>query len=120
MKMTERETKDMAALDALFADVRDAEVPEVSDGVMARILADADAALALPALRSPRAGWRDWVTALGGWPAMGGLMAAGVAGLWIGVAPTGTVSDVMAGVLGETVAFEVFPDADIFGLEAEG
>jgi len=27
---------------------------------------------------------------------------------------------VMAGFVGDAVAFEVFPDADMFGLEAEG
>jgi hypothetical protein len=121
MMMTDRETKEMAELDALLGDMRKRADPEVSDGLMARILADADSVRTAGHVTQPtQLSWRDWISALGGWPAMGGLVAAGVAGLWIGAAPIGTVTDVMAGVFGETVSVELFPDVDLFELEAEG
>lgn len=40
------------------------------------------------------------VVAIGGWPALGGLVAASAAGLWVGIAPPDFVPDpgVMAGI----------------------
>lgn len=51
-----------------------------------RVLSDGLAVQA--GLRPPRrAGWRDWVDLLGGWPALGGMATACAVGLWIGLAP---------------------------------
>lgn len=118
--MTDHEAKDMAALDALFDEIREAGAPEVSDALMARVLADAEDTGVVAQDLAARAGWRDWIAVLGGWPAMGGLVAAGVTGLWIGAAPTGMVSDVMTDMLGETLTVDLLPQLDDFGLEAEG
>ena len=121
MEMSEQDKIDMAALDAFLDQAKHAPVPEISQAAMARILDDAQRHLPGPvAYEMPKPGWRDWIAALGGWPAMSGLMAAGVAGLWIGVAPSETMSDVMAGMMGESVSVSLFPEADIFDLEFEG
>jgi hypothetical protein len=92
-------------LEALFAEARALRTEPGSD-LTARILADAQAvagerrAPARPAPSLPRAGWRDWPAGLGGWPAMGGLAASTVAGLWIGWAPPAALADAAQGLAG--------------------
>ena len=51
----------------------------------ARILADAESVLAQRP--SPRGFWAAVSDLIGGWPAAAGLAAAGLCGVWIGVAP---------------------------------
>jgi hypothetical protein len=78
-------------LDAFFAaGVEDAPAP--SQALMSSVLADAmatqaafqtSAAPAAPALGF----WAAMGVAIGGWPAVTGLAAATVAGVWIGVSP---------------------------------
>lgn len=102
MSMAEAHHED---LEPWFAAAR-AQAPQPGAGLMARLMADADAVAAarpapvasggasrLPALpaapaRSParRRGRSRLVSGLGGWKAVAGLMAAGVAGVWIGLA----------------------------------
>lgn len=72
-----------------------------SDGLMARVLADAEAVqdelqpgADTPALQPGV--WAGLVAALGGWPAMAGLATATVAGLWFGAASP----DLLDGVIG--------------------
>lgn len=117
MTMAEPTKAEMAALDALLADVADAPEVAPSDDLMARILADAEAAqgLAVPVLL--RVGWRNWLAALGGWPALGGMAVAGVAGLWLGVAPPAAVDQLVAELLGETVSVDLLGLTDPFELE---
>lgn len=72
--------------------------PEPSPDLLARVLADAGRAQADQAARViPRpsarvARWRQFVDVLGGWPAMAGLVSAGVAGLWLGINPPDMLS----------------------------
>lgn len=87
---------------------------------MARIVADADRFM--PA--GPVAGgavaatrWRDVLALLGGWPAVGGVVAAGVAGLWIGVAPPQLIDEAVSGLFGGTVAVDLTGLGDTFGVE---
>lgn len=71
---------------------------------MARVMADAARAMprqAVPAAPQPGR-FASWLQALGGWPTMGGLVAAGVAGLWIGVAPPASLENLAADMLGTT------------------
>jgi len=84
-----------------------ASPPIMPQGLLARIQADAAAAQPKPAAR-----WRDWVKALGGVPALGGLMTATCVGVWIGIAPPEQLPDMGGFVLGyetndnsETAAF---------------
>lgn len=37
--------------------------------------------------------WRQFAAAVGGWPALGGMAAASLAGLWIGLAPPSFLPD---------------------------
>ncbi|WP_224825847.1 hypothetical protein [Cognatishimia sp. MH4019] len=74
-------------LEGFFEAARD-DAPQPSDILQARILADADAALAAnapPVRRRNRL--RDVLQGLGGWPAMAGLVTATMAGVWIGISP---------------------------------
>jgi len=87
-----KDQDDIRALDACFKAARAAPL-EPSDALLARVLADAEAVqsdMQHPCAHAPRArGSRllQAVRALGGWPAMGGLAAATVAGIWIGFSP---------------------------------
>ncbi len=114
----------MIALDALFAEVRDV-APVPGDDLMTRILADAAIAMRPVAAQMPtpgvapqpvRSGWRGTLAAIGGWPALGGMALATMAGVWIGVAPPDSLTTLASGVWGETVALQLYPDDDPFGL----
>lgn len=78
--------KDMD-LDDLFAMARD-ERPEMPAGLQSAILADAAAVQAgwtAPQPEPLRGGfWLQLRQAVGGWPSLGGMVAASAAGLWIG------------------------------------
>ncbi|TNF23246.1 MAG: hypothetical protein EP318_00725 [Rhodobacteraceae bacterium] len=102
--MSEKDREE-AFLDALLDDerrLRSGADPEVPAGLMARVLADAERvqagfvtqALPQPA---PRAGlWAQIGAVLGGWPALAGLAAASVCGLWLGLNPPQGLSDTAA------------------------
>jgi hypothetical protein len=102
-------------LDRLF-DLARGVAPPVSDDLMARILADADAALmpgpVVATLAPVPGGWRGWVAAIGGWPAMGGLALATVVGVAIGINPPSGLSSITSGLLGETLELQLSADAD--------
>lgn len=73
-------------LDDLLDEVGRGAVPDVSDDLLARVMADAEAVLPPPGgmlVRVPL--WRQVVGALGGWGSVGGLVAAGVTGLAVGL-----------------------------------
>ncbi|MEM6594993.1 MAG: hypothetical protein AAF672_09390 [Pseudomonadota bacterium] len=87
--MTKRDDISELDLDALFAEAKAAPAPS-SEQLQARIIADAAAlqpqsapVLAGPARRRPLATLLD---AIGGWPAIGGLVTAAAAGVYIGFA----------------------------------
>lgn len=87
------ERKENTGLDAFFAAASD-EPPMPSGDLMARIEAQALAEMPRAGLRVAEPGiWTQLLQALGGWPAMAGLAAACVAGVWIGaVSPEGLSS----------------------------
>lgn len=104
-KHTQEDGPSNDALDVFFDAARGAPEP-ASDALMARVMADAlavqTAAKAGPMLSERRhsgviAGL--WA-ALGGWPALGGLATATLAGVWIGFSPDLGVGDAMANALG--------------------
>lgn len=105
MTMSERDREDRF-LDALLDEerrVRTGADPEVSVDLMARVLADAErvqagfATQAPPRAAPPRAGlWAQIGAVLGGWPAVTGLAAASVCGLWLGISPPQGLSDTAA------------------------
>ncbi|UYV36259.1 hypothetical protein N4R57_14685 [Rhodobacteraceae bacterium D3-12] len=115
------------ALDVFFDAARAA--PEAaSEALMARVMGDALAVQAAAAESAvPDRGRRlNIVTgmwaALGGWPALGGLATATLAGVWIGFSPNLGVSDAMANALGNNDASSyVFDLTSDFGFTfAEG
>ena len=91
------------------------------DALLARVLADADEVQAgfapVPTTR-PVTGslWERLRDGLGGWPAVSGLAAATVAGIWIGVAPPASVADVTATFFGEELTVPLV--ASDLGLDA--
>lgn len=112
MTMTERD------LDDLFASAR-AEHVAVSDALLARIVADADAVVAARAV-SARVTPEFWATlraCVGGWPGLGGMVAATLAGVWIGFAPPDAVAPLAASVWGETTTISLFSSDDVLGIE---
>ncbi len=81
-------------LETFFAAAR-ADPPAPAEALLARI-ADQGRALqprarprAAPVAPVPRGGFRSVLGSLGGWPVLGGLMTAGCAGLWLGLADAG-------------------------------
>jgi hypothetical protein len=110
-------------MDAIFAAAH-AHAPEPDADFLARVLADAEAVqdgfAAVPeparAQRAPACGLRGVFAALGGWPAVAGLGAAAVTGLWIGVAPPESLSTTAQMVWSDdvTLAFEPDLGTDLF------
>ncbi|TCO73982.1 hypothetical protein [Rhodovulum euryhalinum] len=94
-------------LEALFTAGR-ARRAEPSAALLARVMGDAMAeaeargapAPALVAAPRRRGGLAGLVAVLGGWPAMGGLVTAGMVGVWIGYAAPGGLDAVTAAMLG--------------------
>ena len=97
-------------LETLFAEARISAPPAPSAALMARVLDDAYAqqnlenpiatapgapATAQPVKKAQRV-WMALVAAVGGWPSLGGLAMAGVAGFFIGICAGPTI---MAGDL---------------------
>lgn len=94
--MTERHFSE-DDLDRLLAAER-AAAPDVPAALLSRILADAQAEQAAQMRATwrraaPRRGLVAVLRDLGGWPAMAGLAAATVAGLWIGISPPPALLD---------------------------
>jgi hypothetical protein len=91
--MTDEEKMNDGGLEELFEAAR-REPPAVTEALMQRVLADAASVQPAPTL----SGWRGWLRLLGGAPGLGGLIAAGVVGVWLGVSPPQAVPD-LAGLL---------------------
>ncbi|WP_299739354.1 hypothetical protein [uncultured Roseobacter sp.] len=98
MMMKQHDNKETVEVDALLKAARD-PVPDVPDGLMARVLADAAALqpTQMGVMREKPGLWMRWTDLLGGWQGMGGLVAATCAGVWIGLNPPAALPD--AGVL---------------------
>lgn len=101
-------------LDDLFAQAR-AQTPQPGDALMARVLADAAAQSAPGVRQATQPGfWARLSDTLGGWPALGGLAAATVAGVWVGIAPPASVEDLAASLIGDTVSVTLLSPDTIF------
>jgi hypothetical protein len=104
MSKTEHPMLDDTALDAFF-DAARAESPIPSEGLLARIMADAEAQAAAherPA-RAPQRARPGLIAAvvgvLGGWPALAGMVTATVAGVWLGFAAPDQLNTLAGGLL---------------------
>lgn len=105
MSKTEDRMIDDAGLEAFFTAAR-AEAPVPSESLMARIVADAEAetaaraaAKARPARQSRPGLLAVALGALGGWPALAGMVTATVAGVWFGFAAPDEVNALAGGLL---------------------
>jgi hypothetical protein len=112
MSTTDEDRRREAALDACIDAARDS-APVPSAALLARVLDAAEAEqdriaarhAAVP--RAPRAGlWARLRQGLGGYPALAGLAAAGVAGIWIGMA----LPALLPGTLPGDYVVDVAPD----------
>jgi len=104
-------------IDALFAQAR-TQSPGVPDDLMARVLADAaDMLVHSVAAPKPRI-WPAFLELIGGWPSVGGLAMAGVAGIWVGIAPPASVTTWAADLIGSPVSIDLLSDTS--GYFAEG
>lgn len=95
MKIMAETDRNMHELDLLLLAARQ-KGPDLPDGLEARILRDATRVQAgFTTQPRPSAGaiWRQLRTALGGWPALGGLIAACAAGVWLGITPPAMLPD---------------------------
>ena len=106
---------------------------QVPAALLARVMADADLILAeqqaarapqaSPVSQSWRAAWDGFVAMIGGPRALGGLTAAALTGLWIGVASghevasyLGVSSVVQSGALQALETVELMPEGDMFAM----
>ncbi len=119
MAMNERGDLTDDDLDDLFAEARGLE-PQPSGDLMARILADAAREMRGPVPMAPQApvrgGWREWIAALGGWPAAGALAFSTVAGIWIGISAPAGLSQLAPELWGEGVSVALGVDDDPLSL----
>ena len=98
-----------------FLDTAARSVP-VSDSLMHRVLADAER---IDRARRPASVWHQLREALGGWSGFGGLVAASLAGLWIGFAPPAMLPDPAAFLMGSDASVETdFWDTGVFDTAA--
>jgi len=124
MVMTDEKAKGLA-LDDFFAAARN-DLPEPSGAFLARVLHDAEAVqagFAAPAAPTPRMGLlARFADLVGGWPALGGMVTATLAGAWIGFVGVDRI-DALSGVYfasAETLGtVNLLPDGDLLALAAE-
>lgn len=114
-----------AAIELLLQQLRHAP-PEAGSDFLGRVLADAldeQAAVAMAprdAAAPAAAGWFARLLArFGGWGMAGGLVTAGLTGLWIGLAAPGLSSDLSGGLLGtslseDALSMSILPSYDSF------
>ncbi len=134
--MTQSDTTE-AMLERLFSQARaaDGHSGNIPSALMARVMADADMALAeraalgasderrvLPA-RGWRAAWRGFVATIGGPRALGGLTAAALTGIWIGAVSGSDVASYLGvgAVTGASVTqgletVELMPGEELFAM----
>lgn len=109
-------TPDPDRIDALLEEMAAVRSPDPSPDLMARVLADAEAHLPPPGgVRAAVPWWRQVLADIGGWGAVGGLAAATVAGLAIGL---GALDATGADALW-TLGYDGYYDSDL-GLDAFG
>ncbi len=102
------------ALDALFAEARRVDAaPELRVRVLADGLAVAgEAGKPANPRRRGSGGWLGWLDNMGGWPALSGVTAAGIAGLSLGLYAPEVVDLVLGGQLTTFMGGSVTPDMD--------
>ncbi|WP_068112929.1 hypothetical protein [Tropicimonas marinistellae] len=107
----------------VFFEASRVAAPDPSPEMLARVLADAYSAQDAIEIEAPatapetsrRAGLGGVFSAIGGWPAMAGLVTATAAGIWIGYNPPSTVDTLTQPLLGSVYNLTMdssLPDID--------
>lgn len=104
-------------LDHFFEGAR-AQRPAVPDDLMARVLADAASAQPRIAIAPQPKIWTAILDLIGGWPSVGGLAMAGVAGIWVGFAPPTSVAYWTEDLIGSSVSIDLLSDTTDFFSES--
>lgn len=121
MNKSGRDVDDLA-LESLF-DAARADPPRVPEVLMARVIADAQTFQPNIARTKWQGwqGWQGWLRAIGGLPALGGLVTATCVGFWLGVAPPEGLPDLAGQVLGQqdSTALETATALTGFGWDIE-
>ncbi|WP_122074183.1 hypothetical protein [Pseudophaeobacter sp. EL27] len=123
MSDTDKSLSEMDHLEDLFAAARSDPTP-VPQALQAAILADAqqiqnNRAMASDTSRAtgqsrqlPQRLWQQFISAVGGWPALGGLAAASLTGLWIGLAPPSFLPDPVESFASYSSGSQLITDLD--------
>lgn len=114
-------TTDEKLLEAAFAQARTPDTAP-SEGLMDRIMIDADSVLADASVPAAPTGAKQGfgamiLDAVGGWPSLSGLAAATVAGVWIGVAAPAALTNISTGIWGDTIEVPLLENDLLAGLE---
>ena len=115
--MTQDSKHNDAGLDGLLARAT-ATVPDIPDGLEARVLGDAlrvQAERAEPLRLRRQSALSRILSSIGGWPAAGGLAAATCAGFWLGVSPPDGLPDAGSLILGGDVVAGYDDSAELSG-----
>lgn len=100
--------KDETDLEAFF-DAARRTAPRLPDALRDRIVADARSAMPASRARRPGARWALFPDVVGGWFGLGGVVTAGLVGVWIGLAPPSDAMDPLA-LFDAEVPFDFFSD----------
>jgi hypothetical protein len=101
--------RDDQLLAPYWAAARRDDAVQPSPDWMARVLADAERVQPVPGVAAPDPFWSQIFSTFGGWPGLGGMVAASAAGLWLGFAPVSFLSDPLAAVIGVDISYDLMP-----------
>ncbi len=114
MRMQSKMTAQDQSLEALFVEAR-LNAPQPSDGFMARLMTDAEAAQPRPVIRQTRGFWSKMFGAIGGAVVVAGMGSAAMAGLVIGYVQPDEMLQLSETIgLSTNEQIEVLPSFDIF------
>lgn len=103
--------------DDILEDVFDAARAKADAPVPAALLTAIERDAARVAEARSQGFWAALWCAIGGWPAAGGLVAAGLTGLWLGVAPPDNLDSFAGQFLGADMTVDVMGDFADFAEE---
>ncbi|MFK7751152.1 MAG: hypothetical protein AB8B51_01255 [Sedimentitalea sp.] len=113
MADTDKEFEDLDGLFAAAREDRGALPPALRRQILSDGLKVQGNARPLPGI------WSQLRDLLGGWPGLGGLVAAGVAGVWIGIAPPAALPDPVQLVTQTSQTTDIFDSFDLVSLMDE-
>lgn len=112
--------KDDDWITGLLDDVSRTPVPDTPDPLVMRVMEDAIAMMPAPGGRVvPAPWWRSIVDGIGGWTAVGGLVAAAATGFVVGLGGLDTVGVSAPWLLDDAAYFDSLGTVDTFGWDME-